>query len=160
MVTMTGTRVKKKVINKHGRGRGELAAKGLSPFRANTLSQPRKKGWVMKVRTAGPLGYCFGVSQAIEKAVKYAKDGTGAVEDVRSHLLEPLVVFRRSTVGGNRYFGVQGDFRPYTRHIRMGLLKRQRLHPVFSEVLDNVLIVGQCSKRIDCPIFGVLDCLL
>jgi len=30
----------------------------------------------MKVRTAGPLGYCFGVSQAIEQAVKYAKDGT------------------------------------------------------------------------------------
>jgi len=30
----------------------------------------------MKVRTAGPLGYCFGVSQAIDKAVKYAEDGS------------------------------------------------------------------------------------
>ena len=29
----------------------------------------------MRVRTAGKLGYCFGVSQAIEKAVSYAEEG-------------------------------------------------------------------------------------
>jgi len=29
----------------------------------------------MRVRTAGKLGYCFGVSQAIEKAVSYAEGG-------------------------------------------------------------------------------------
>jgi len=30
---------------------------------------------VQSVRTAGKLGYCFGVSQAIEKAVKFAREG-------------------------------------------------------------------------------------
>jgi len=29
---------------------------------------------VLRVRTAGPLGYCFGVSQAYEKAVKFAQE--------------------------------------------------------------------------------------
>jgi len=58
----------------------------------------------MKVRTAGKLGYCFGVSQAIEKAVKYAKEngplcslGTLAhnedvVEYLRQREVEPIRV--------------------------------------------------------------------
>jgi len=56
----------------------------------------------MTVRTAGPLGYCFGVSQAIDKAIKYANEhgkvyslGTLAhneevVEYLRQHGVEPV----------------------------------------------------------------------
>lgn len=56
----------------------------------------------MTVRTAGPLGYCFGVSQAIEKAIKYASEhgkvyslGTLAhnedvVEFLQAHGVEPI----------------------------------------------------------------------
>lgn len=55
-----------------------------------------------RVRTAGKLGYCFGVSQAIEKAVKYADEhgtlyslGTLAHNEVvvaylRQHGVEPI----------------------------------------------------------------------
>ena len=55
-----------------------------------------------RVRTAGKLGYCFGVSQAIEKAVKFSKDngplyslGTLAHNEVvvaylRAHNVEPI----------------------------------------------------------------------
>lgn len=57
-----------------------------------------------RVRTAGNLGYCFGVSQAIEKAVKFSEDngmlyslGTLAhnevvVEYLRQHRVEPIEV--------------------------------------------------------------------
>ncbi|GAI84563.1 unnamed protein product, partial [marine sediment metagenome] len=57
-----------------------------------------------EVRTAGKLGYCFGVSQAIEKAIKYADEhgkvyslGTLAhnedvVELLRQHGVEPIKV--------------------------------------------------------------------
>jgi len=57
---------------------------------------------VLRVRTAGPLGYCFGVSQAIEKAIKYAEEhgkvyswGTLAhnedvVDLLRRHGVEPI----------------------------------------------------------------------
>jgi len=57
----------------------------------------------MRVRTAGKLGYCFGVSQAIEKAIKFAGDHEGklytlgtlahneqVVEYLRSHGIEPV----------------------------------------------------------------------
>jgi len=56
----------------------------------------------MTVRTAGPLGYCFGVSQAIDKAINYASEhgkvyslGTLAhnedvVEYLRQHGVEPI----------------------------------------------------------------------
>ena len=57
----------------------------------------------MRVRTAGKLGYCFGVSQAIEKAIKYADEHGGrlytlgtlahnenVVEYLRSHGIEPV----------------------------------------------------------------------
>ncbi|KKM22399.1 hypothetical protein LCGC14_1625710 [marine sediment metagenome] len=57
----------------------------------------------MKVRTAGELGYCFGVSKAIEKAIKYADEHGGrlytlgtlahnenVVEYLRSHGIEPV----------------------------------------------------------------------
>lgn len=55
-----------------------------------------------RVRTAGPLGYCFGVSQAIDKAIKYAGEhgrvyswGTLAhnenvVDLLRQHGVEPI----------------------------------------------------------------------
>ncbi len=55
-----------------------------------------------RVRTAGPLGYCFGVSQAIDKAIKYASEhgkvsswGTLAhnedvVDLLRRHGVEPI----------------------------------------------------------------------
>jgi len=57
---------------------------------------------VPRVRTAGPLGYCFGVSQAIEKAVKFSEEkgplyslGTLAhnevvVEYLRTHNVKPI----------------------------------------------------------------------
>jgi len=57
----------------------------------------------MRVRTAGKLGYCFGVSQAIEKAIKFADEHGGrlytlgtlahneqVVENLRSHGVEPI----------------------------------------------------------------------
>ncbi|KKM68813.1 hypothetical protein LCGC14_1457110 [marine sediment metagenome] len=58
---------------------------------------------MLKVRTAGKLGYCFGVSQAIEKAITFADVrgpllslGTLAhnetvVEHLREHNVEPIV---------------------------------------------------------------------
>ena len=57
---------------------------------------------MVTVRTAGPLGYCFGVSQAIDKVEKYADEhgkvyslGTLAhnenvVEYLRQHQVEPI----------------------------------------------------------------------
>jgi len=57
---------------------------------------------VIRVRTAGKLGYCFGVSQAIDKAIKYAGEhgkvyswGTLAhnenvVDLLRQHGVEPI----------------------------------------------------------------------
>ena len=57
----------------------------------------------MRVRTAGKLGYCVGVSQAIEKAIKFADEHGGrlytlgtlahneqVVENLRSHGVEPI----------------------------------------------------------------------
>ena len=57
---------------------------------------------MVTVRTAGPLGYCFGVSQAIDKAVKYADEhgkvyslgplahNENVVEYLRQHQVEPI----------------------------------------------------------------------
>ena len=59
---------------------------------------------MLRVRTAGPLGYCFGVSQAIEKAVKFTESqgqlyslGTLAhnevvVEYLRQHKVTPIAM--------------------------------------------------------------------
>lgn len=67
-------------------------------------ASPANKGVHMRVRTAGKLGYCFGVSQAIDKAINYAKEhgkvyslGTLAhnedvVEYLRQHEVEPIRV--------------------------------------------------------------------
>jgi len=59
---------------------------------------------MLEVKTAGKLGYCFGVSQAIEKAISFAQDGAplytlgtlahneAVVELLREHGIEPVDV--------------------------------------------------------------------
>jgi len=121
---------------------------------------------VQRVRTAGPLGYCFGVSQAIDKAIKYAGEhgkvyswGTLAhnenvVDLLRHHAVEPI---KSEDMGDVSHIAITAHGAPpelYKRFEDAGLHILDCTCPIVRKAQE---VVSQNMDGFDILIFGDPD---